>query len=285
MTLPHYVEAVRRARAGRDLDDVSLHGGQFHDVLIASDRVFRFPRTADAAAELPGRAALLTALADLDLGVDVPAPLSDFDPDAPLGDAYLVLTRVPGAPLDRAAATDPAAVDAVAAEFARVLHAMATADTTRLGDVVPTTDPDRWAGFAAGVRAELHPLMSDAGRDRAERELAAVTALDHVATGLVHGDLGGENVLWRQEGEVPRLTGIVDWDEAAIGDPAEDLAAVGASYGPDLLGRVIDRLGLDRAATVPRTTAYQGTFALQQALAATRDGDEEALEDGLSGYR
>ncbi|MBB5957136.1 aminoglycoside phosphotransferase (APT) family kinase protein [Saccharothrix tamanrassetensis] len=282
MILPHYVDVVRRTRAGADLSDVSLHGGQFHDVLIAPDRVYRFPRTATAAAELPDRAALLTALDELDLGVEVPTPLSDFDPSAPVGEGYLVLSRVHGTPLDRADATADAVIDVVAAEFTRVLRAMAA---TAPVDLVPTADPHRWAGFADGVRAELFPLMDTAGRERAERELAAVRELDHLATGLVHGDLGGENVLWQQIEELPRLVGIVDWDGAMVGDPAEDLAAVGASYGPDLLDRIIALLGVDRASTERRIEAYQGTFALQQALAGARDGDDEELEDGLDGYR
>ncbi|OMI35557.1 phosphotransferase [Streptomyces sparsogenes DSM 40356] len=40
----------------------------------------------------------------------------------------------------------------------------------------------------------------------------------------------------------------------------------------------------DRA-TAGRISANRGTFALQQALCALRDGDEEELADGLDGYR
>ncbi|WP_433261735.1 capreomycin phosphotransferase [Actinosynnema sp. CS-041913] len=275
MTLSHYVAVLRHA--GHDLGDVSLHSGQFHDVLIAADRVFRFPKTAAAAAELPRRAALLTALNTLDLGVEIPTPLSDVDPSAPVGDTFLTLSRVPGAPLGHAEA-----VDAMVAEFARVLRTMAD---TKPVDVVPAADPHRWTEFAAGVHTGLFPLMDAAGRNRAERELAAVQRLDHVTTGLVHGDLGGENVLWRRTGDRPRLVGIVDWDGAVIGDPAEDLAAVGASYGAGLLDRIITLLGVDRTSAVRRTAAYQGTFALQQALAAARDGDDAELADGLASYR
>ncbi|MGQ4336291.1 phosphotransferase, partial [Streptomyces hayashii] len=34
-----------------------------------------------------------------------------------------------------------------------------------------------------------------------------------------------------------------------------------------------------------RIAAIRGTFALQQALYAIRDGDEEELADGLADYR
>lgn len=55
---------------------------------------------------------------------------------------------------------------------------------------------------------------------------------------MVHGDLGGENVLWETTDGAPRPGGVVDRDEVSIGDPADDLAAVGARYGEALLGRV-----------------------------------------------
>jgi hypothetical protein len=70
-----------------------------------------------------------------------------------------------------------------------------------------------------------------------------------------------------------------------LGDPAEDLAALGAGYGAGLLRRI---LALDGAADPKlwtRMAAIQGTFALQQALAAYRDDDTAELADGLAGYR
>ncbi|CCH33049.1 hypothetical protein BN6_57910 [Saccharothrix espanaensis DSM 44229] len=251
-----------------------MHSGQFHDVVITPDRVLRYPKTAAAAAELPGRAALLEQLGTLDLGTAIPRPLAAIRP-APLGEYHLVLTRVPGEPLDQSGVD--VAIDVVAREFARVLRALSEVD---FPDVVPVADPLRWSKFADGVRAELFPLMSGDGRERASRELTAVLALDHVATGLVHGDLGGENVLWV---EGPTLSGIVDWDEVSIGDPAEDLAAIGASYGPTLLARIL--ADLENPPVGHRIAAYQGTFALQQALAGALDGDDAELADGLTDYR
>src|SRR5262249_469245 len=38
-------------------------------------------------------------------------------------------------------------------------------------------------------------------------------------TRLVHGDYWPGNLLWQRQ----RLTGVVDWEDARLGDPAEDL--------------------------------------------------------------
>jgi aminoglycoside phosphotransferase (APT) family kinase protein len=66
--------------------------------------------------------------------------------------------------------------------------------------------------------------MSGAGRDHAGTQLNQVLAFDPAGDALVHGDLGGGNLLWDTAGAGPRLTGILDWDEAQIGNQADGLA-------------------------------------------------------------
>ncbi|AFR09199.1 phosphotransferase enzyme family protein [Nocardiopsis alba ATCC BAA-2165] len=174
-------------------------------------------------------------------------------------------------------------LEAVARQYAALLSGLATAGAGRA--VLPEVSADRWREFAARVRAELFPLMSFTGRERAERELGALDVLPYLTTAVVHGDLGAENVLWEWVRGVPRLSGVVDWDEVALGDPAEDLAAIGASYGEGLLGRVLALSGLSGGGVVERISAIRATFAFQQALYAWHDGDEGELADGLAGYR
>jgi aminoglycoside phosphotransferase (APT) family kinase protein len=197
-----------------------------------------------------------------------------------------VLSRVPGAPLEDGVLDDPAVAAAVGEQYAELLAELARAgadERARTG--LPWRPEDRWRRFEADVRAELFGLMSDGGRRRAERELAAAADLPHVATAVAHGDLGAENVLWEIDGGRPRLSGVIDWDEAAIGDPAEDLAAIAAGHGDAFLDRVLTLGGWADDGTVARIAAIRGTFALQQALDAHRDGDAEELADGLTAYR
>lgn len=267
-------------------DGLVVHKGQFHHVLIGSDRVVCFARTEAAAKRLPERAAMLRALAGIDLGFRTPKPLSEGGAQGTDEPPYLVLSRIPGAPLKDDALASPEIAETVARSYVALLSGLAAAgNDKKVRAALPEAPAGEWQEFAAGVRAELFPLMSVGGRERAERELAALDALPHLTSAVVHGDLGGENVLWETVDGVPRLSGVVDWDEVSLGDPAEDLAAVGASYGEELLGRVLALGGWADDATAERISVIRGTFALQQALYAQRDGDEEELADGLSGYR
>lgn len=68
------------------------------------------------------------------------------------------------------------------------------------------------------------PLLGASARTRAERSIE--TFLDDdanfvFASCLTHGDVGPEHVLLSPRGD---LAGVIDWGDAAVGDPASDLA-------------------------------------------------------------
>lgn len=268
------------------LDDLTVRKGQFHTVVMGSDRVVCLPRTRAAAARLPERVAALHALAGLDLGFRTPEPLLQGGAHGTGGEPFLVLSRIPGEPLESDALNDPQVVDTVAAQYVTVLSGLARAGTDEtVRAVLPQAAEDHWRRFAENVRVELFPLMSDSGRLRAERELAALDGLPHANRAVVHGDLGAENVLWEWAHGLPRLSGVLDWDDVTLGDPAEDLAAIGASYGRELLERVLALGRWSNRGLHTRIAAIRGTFALQQALYAIRDGDKDELADGLADYQ
>ncbi|TYK51016.1 viomycin phosphotransferase [Actinomadura decatromicini] len=285
------IRATHRALLSRllpddDPDDLAVREGQFHIVVIGSDRVVCLPRTEAAAARLPQRVAALHALADLDLDFRTPEPLQRSGVNDTDEEPFLVLTRIPGEPLERDALNNAQVFDAVAEQYATLLSDLARAGADeKARAVLPWEEEDRWCLFAEDVRADLFQLMSDSGRLRAERELTALDGLPRLTQAVVHGDLGAENVLWEWTNGLPRLSGVLDWDDVAVGDPAEDLAAIGAGYGPELLERVLALGDWPNEGLPARIAAIRGTFALQQALYAHRDGDEEELADGLADYQ
>ncbi|MEV6562286.1 aminoglycoside phosphotransferase family protein [Nocardia sp. NPDC051756] len=275
-------EVLGRLLPGDRLSEVTVREGQFHYVVVGSERVVSFARTDAAARRLPARGAVLRALAGLDLGVAVPECLSIGPSDG----GYLVMTKVAGAPLDEGMLEDPGVAETVARQCHNLLRKLSIAGgDQRVREMLSAIPADRWSRFAEDVRSELYPLMNIAGRDRAERELSALASLPHLTDGLVHGDLGGENLLWDNVGGLPVLRGVVDWDGVCLGDPAEDFAALGAGYGADILDRLLVLTDSTSGDLAGRIATIQGTFALQQALDAHRDGDAEELADGLSGYR
>ncbi|WP_280388104.1 phosphotransferase family protein [Nocardia wallacei] len=282
MAIERHRDLLSRLLPAAGPEGFDVHEGQFHLVVVGSDRVVCLPRTEAAAVRLPRRAAVLRTLAGFDLGFGVPDPLEEGS----VGEQpFLVMSRVPGTPLPPGVLDDPQVLDVVAGQYVGLLSGLAEAGADESVRGVLPAPEGRWLRFAADVRAELFGLMSGTGRRRAEQELAAVESLPDLDAAVVHGDLGPENVLWESVDGLPRLIGVVDWDEVGLGDHAEDLAAIGAGYGNSLLRRILTLGGWADHETTARIAAISATFALQQALAAYRDGDEEELADGLTAYR
>lgn len=99
--------------------------GQFHDVVLAGDVAYRFPRDEESRRMLPARVALLDALAAAAAGSGlaaalIPQPLAAPDMSQPVGRCHAALRRLPGRQLTPGEAGSPG----VLGELARVLDAL-----------------------------------------------------------------------------------------------------------------------------------------------------------------
>jgi aminoglycoside phosphotransferase (APT) family kinase protein len=192
-----------------------LGAGLDHRVYAVGDAlVARFG--AGAAAE----AALLEAIAPR-LPLPVPVPIA-VDADA----GCLIQPRVSGTPLLAVprAAREPLVREMLA--FADTLHGLdvdVAEDDTPLGVWV-----DEAAETLAAVRDEL-PAHRRAGVEAALRA-AIPPCADRT---LIHGDLGAEHIYV----DAGRITGVIDWGDAAIGDPAVDHGRLMRDLGVNLGGR------------------------------------------------
>jgi aminoglycoside phosphotransferase (APT) family kinase protein len=283
--LNQYLEVIGEDHLDGGESDAELTRGQFHDVVLQGEIAYRFPRDEHSRQLLRARAELLRTLGDSRLPVAIPSLLSRAAVDEPLGRCHIALRRLQGRTLERPQIADSPAADALVSSLAGLLDQLAELGSdTVIRKALPRADPRRWERFAEDVSAVLFPLMSAAGRDRAQAELTRVLALNAVGDALVHGDLGGANLLWVPTDSGPRLTGILDWDEAQIGHQADDLAALAVTVGWPLAVRVDARRFAGDTPTIAAAKAITATFALQQALPAALSGDAESLADGLATY-
>jgi aminoglycoside phosphotransferase (APT) family kinase protein len=281
-----YLEAIGRGGDAIGAGKAQLRRGQFHDVLLLGGIAYRFPRDEQSRRLLPMRVALLRTLASCELPAVIPEVVSDAALGHPPGRCHVALRRVPGQQIRADAVAGPPPESAVIADLARLLDRLGELGTdAAIQAAAPPADSQRWERFAADVCAVLFPLMSGHGRKRAEAELHRVQTVDATGEALVHGDLGGTNLLWNTSGPLPRLSGVLDWDEARIGNQAEDLASIAATFGWRLAARLDRRRHAGDTPTIGDAEAIAATFALQQALPAARSGDTPALDDGLLGYR
>jgi aminoglycoside phosphotransferase (APT) family kinase protein len=289
--LPRYLAVLSRDGHPVAVNAATLTSGQFHDVVLAGDVAYRFPRDEESRRALPSRVALLGALARCRLPVTIPEPLDTAHLDQPVGSCYVAVRRLRGEP----PAADPGDVEwtraTLVAQLAGLLDELAALGlASDVRQVLPQAGPDFWPQWGEKVRQVLFPLMSASGRRRAVAELAAVTTVAGTGDALVHGDLGGANLLLDRSGGDSVVSGVLDWDEASIGNQACDLASLAVTFGWEVAGRIeavrqTGSAGPAGGSMTDDARLIAATFALQQALPAALSGDTESLDDGLSGYR
>ena len=215
---------------------------------VGEEWAFRFPRRAIALPGVRREIAVLPRIAPL-LPLPVPVPEvigSDGDPGHPwpFTGARLLL----GQELADAGLTDGARISAAAAAgaFLRALHSpevRAAVDSELPVDPFGRGHP---ASRLAHTRTALHGLVASgtwAGDPAVDALLERAAELD-VPAGtpvLVHGDLHARHLLVDEAG---RASGVIDWGDVCLADPAVDLslgyaafagparAAFVAAYGP-----------------------------------------------------
>jgi aminoglycoside 2''-phosphotransferase len=204
-----------------------------------------------------------------------------------LGEVFMGYPLLPGEPLWRPAIfaeKDPRVLDMWAeqlAGFLKELHALPAREFA--GDQLTAESVREWAEMYGEVRRDLFLLMRTDARqevaDHFERYLSD-PALHNFQTVPRHGDFGSGNILY--DPHTKRITGIIDFGYAAVGDPAMDIAAA-STLGEALFGR-FGKTYSGMEAMMPRVRFYKGTYALFEALHGFRSGDREAFESGMAQY-
>ncbi|MEW9553306.1 aminoglycoside phosphotransferase family protein [Nonomuraea sp. NPDC050783] len=201
------------------------HGNMHHVVLFPGVAAVRITRRPDAAAELPRRVGILRAVAAAGLPFAVPEPLTAV---TTFGErAAVAVSWIDGAGLPEGAG-DPAA-------FGPLLEALREVEVSPELQAV-LHRPRRYAGgsgWADILTGEVVPRLPAKWRDAVRQRLDTLLALEEVPARLVHGDLGGGNVHFGEDG---KPAGVLDWDLAILSDPAIDAALVATWHGWDVLG-------------------------------------------------
>jgi aminoglycoside phosphotransferase (APT) family kinase protein len=199
------VSATRGTAGADDFDD----GWDMSAALVDGRWVERSPRRAAVEPQARREAALMPWLAPL-LPLPVAVPRIVRADPLVLRHDYLPGGACPG--------TDPAHGRAIG-DFLRALHAVDPDEATAHG----ARDADSGYADAQAMRDLMHrdvlPLVPDDLRADATSLLERASVRAGGAC-VVHGDLGPAHILVSGE----RVTGVIDWGDSGVGDPAIDLA-------------------------------------------------------------
>jgi aminoglycoside phosphotransferase (APT) family kinase protein len=267
-------------------------GGGFRSIAVetAGGMVFRVGKNSDAVAGHTREAHLLPALAPT-LPVAIPAPRWYAGPSSALPFGAIGYPKLPGTVL-QPGALGPVQGRRLAADLARfllALHRIAADQVANLG--LPEHLSPRALLGAIGADA-LPALRAELTRVEYERvrrwwdDLLADDDFSRFTPMLVHGDLWYESLLV-DEGS-GTLLGVLDWEDATIGDPARDLATqrhLGVNFaGAVLRGYREGGLGLEPSFE-RRVRRWWELRELDGVAFAARTNDEPELRDAIRKLR
>ncbi|OIU73044.1 phosphotransferase family protein [Rossellomorea aquimaris] len=258
--------------------------GQNNVVLIINDEwVFRFPKYKGGIEQLKKETVILESVSTK-LSIPVPKPeFQSFHSEEP-GQVFTAYRLLPGSPLWRENIINieepwrqQAAGDL--AVFLKELHSI-PADTI-LSPAQQNSVVEEMEDLYKRLETKVFPFMKQEAVEETEKRFTAYfSSFQSAEASIVHGDFGCSNILW----DKGRVSGIIDFGGAGIGDPAYDVAGILASYGEEFLNMMIPHYP-EIISFQERVHFYKSTFALQEALFGVENGDRQAFENGLAGYK
>jgi aminoglycoside phosphotransferase (APT) family kinase protein len=244
--------ALRAVRAHApellDLEIVELGHGLDNAAYAVGEVVVRVGEGGSVGRE----ARLLEAVA---AHVSLPVPVPRF---ADENTGVLAYGRIPGRPL--LGRSPPAGAARRLGRFLRELHAI---DPATVADLIPTedADPGAWLADLEDPRDLVRVLHATCPAPSPHRTVA-------------HADLGAEHIL-ELDGA---LTGIIDWSDAAITDPALDLARLYRDFGPRFLDELSGAYG-GLADAMPRIEFFARCAALEDLAYGRATGRHEYIRN------
>ena len=265
--------------------------------LVDSRWLFRFPRRAVAVPGVRREIAILPRLAAV-LPLPIPDPRFVGQPSARYPWPFFGARLLPGAELADSGLADSRRGRAAASigHFLRMLHDPGLVALVQGADL--PVDPMRRASppvrarmarkvLGRLTRAGIWPTDSDVSCLLEQAESGTADVPTDQATGdrlvVCHGDLHVRHLLVDRDGAA---TGVIDWGDLSLADPAVDLsiAYLGFAGNPraDLLAAYGRPVGAQRELAA-RACAVSVAAALVEYAAA--DDRAELLREGLAGLR
>jgi len=258
-----------------------LGGGNSNITLLLESRQGRFvlrrpPTNSISPLAARGVRREFEVLNALDGAVPAPRAMAFCDDPAVIGVPFALFGFLPGSAitdtLPAAYAQHDDALDRIGdalidglASLHRVDPALPGLPRSSGGDGFLQRQIERWVGIR----------RSDQVRDLRLLEPVAEALLErrprHSQVAVLHGDYHLDNTLFFDD--APRLSGIIDWELATVGDPLCDLGLVLAFWGP----RLVEPAGFDFVQAVSRPATPLAAERLAERWARSCGRDVTAL--------
>jgi aminoglycoside phosphotransferase (APT) family kinase protein len=253
--------------------------------LVNSRFVFRFPRRKISVELLEKEWRVLPAIASR-LPLAIPNPEFVGRPTAQFNWPFVGYRLLPGYSACRANLNEQQRIEVAKplGHFLRVLHSFGADAAPKIGvglDTHMRTCPDKWVPQAHNylMRLEDTRLIEDnlqPIRDQVIDGFAQLPITDVVT--LVHGDLYVRHLLVNKS---RTLSGVIDWGDTHIGDPAVDLMIAHSFLPPSAHAPFVAAYGPIDVATWKRARFHALLHASILTVYGNERGDSDLVREGL----
>jgi aminoglycoside 2''-phosphotransferase len=273
--LQGYLKRIQNVYSRLTIHDALLNQeGLVNDVVIVNgDLVCRFGKHEWAAENLRQE---YNCLAVARRHVEIPLPVWTWHDDD-----FISYRLLGGIPLQRyhimqAGTASRQALAEQLGSFLWQLHTIPIHDLEAQGIEPSVTNRSRthWRQMYAEVQQELFPLLMNSARQWVHQHFTPLVDDPAFLEGpqtLMHGDLSTYHLLYNPDEK--RLTGVIDFGTAGLGDPACDLAGIIEEYGESFL-RDLESYYPQIGALIERARFWAGTLELQWLLGGLRNPDD-----------
>jgi aminoglycoside 2''-phosphotransferase len=269
-----YETRVRRIAPELTIESMSLNReGLMNDVVIVNGEVvFRFPKHEYSFKNLKNEARLLRLLRNY-ISLEIPSPLYESD-DA------LAYRLIPGETLRRdvllrLSEDEQQTVADQLAQFFRELHGVPVSGSSDFE--IPPADAlmkyEGWVDAYRRIRDKVFPLLMPHLRESVaehfESHLADRSNFEYELK-MVDTDIPPYHIMF--DGRKKRVSGVIDFGCAGLGDPAIDFGVIIYNYGESLMNRFY-KVYPEAEAYLKRARFYAGAHEVRWLLTGIERND------------
>jgi aminoglycoside phosphotransferase (APT) family kinase protein len=220
-----------------------LGAGWDHELFCAAEWIFRFPRRAGGVPWLRREIEVIAVAAET-LGPVIPAFERIGEPTAAFPYPFVGYRRLPGVAADQ---VGPARVGRLADDIGALFSTLHRIDPARIPATPHRWEIEQWGAVRSGLAAaagRVRPLLGPGLLARAGPYLAGqVTEPPRDGPRrFIHNDICPEHLL--ADPGTGRLTGLIDFTDAMVGDPVLDFTGLIGVGGRGFIDRVAARYTL-----------------------------------------
>jgi aminoglycoside 2''-phosphotransferase len=266
LNLEQLKEAVARCFPEIPIKTVKLiPTGWDNYVLEVNDNwIFRFPRRKDAVLRLQMELELLPFVAEI-VSIRIPEFEKVWRGGRDFKQMFVGYRRIPGEHMT-SDLVDFSKDSHVVLELSDFLNEMHRISTARLRSLdVPYFTPAKWRldlqRLINQITTSVQPLLKEQARRRlrsVSEDFQKYADSFGFSPTFIHCDLDGANILC--DSSTRRITGIIDWGDACIGDPAFDFSGLLYEYGTRFLDALLSHYSHEDKSELKRRIIFYSSL-------------------------